>query len=284
MNNETPQLPELTLGFTRGIAPSKWVRRWQAVSPEQALTIVPFAKPYGRPGNSDEFDMVLERTAPGLEPAGCAQSADPSAQGASSARPTGARHALKLYDEAVALVLPKDHELASEESVALADLAAIRLLDHPDHSPQWPAADPWEDPAWMPANPRAALQLVATGLGGVLLPAPLARHITDKQAHAVIRVTEPIAGATIWATWLVDRDAADMQQLAGVLRGRTARSSRGADHTRATEAAQAAKAQKRQQPAKAKPKLKPNSRGAQLQAATEKREREKAERRRAKRK
>ncbi|UTX52686.1 LysR substrate-binding domain-containing protein [Leucobacter aridicollis] len=261
---------EIQLGFTRGVAPSKWVRRWNAISPEQPLSIVPFPKPYGRPEHAADFDMILERTAPGGTPVG----ADDGA--------ARTHHALRLYDEAVALVLPKGHDFTGRESVSIADLAEVRLLDHPDHAPDWPAAEAWEDPAWMPVDVHAALDIVATGLGGILMPAPLARHIVDKHAHLTVRLEEPIVGGSIWASWPVERDAPDMQHLAGVMRGRTARSSRGAQ----ADAQTAPKEPKRrQQPkAKAKPKLKPNSRGAQLQAAAEKREREKAERRRAKRK
>lgn len=283
-DDQTTGPAKILLGFTRGVAPSKWERRWNAISPERQLTIVPFPEPYGRPEGADEFDMTLERTAPGSAPVGSAS------EGSTT------HHALRLYDEALALVLPKGHELKGSESVSLADLADVRILDHPNHAPDWPAAEPWADPAWMPTDIHAALEIVATGLGGILMPAPLARHIIDKHSHIAIRLAEPIAGGTVWASWRVERDAPDMQHLAGVMRGRTARSSRAsADdasggsasgrHSKAEKAAKAGKTGNRQaQPAKAKAKLKPNSRGAQLQAATEKREREKAARRKAKRK
>lgn len=275
MNEEAPGTTEITLGFTRGVAPSKWVKRWMVVSPEQPLTIVPFPRPYGRPGNSDGYDMLLERTAPGATPAGATGDAERT------------HHALRLYTEALALVLPKGHDLAGEESISLAEIAErsdVRILDHPNHAPEWPAAETWEDPAWMPADLRGALEIVATGLGGILMPAPLARHIIDKHSHISIRVSDPVPGGEIWASWRVDRDAPDVQHLAGVMRGRTARSSRSSEHNAENAAAAAARAPKRQpQPQKKQPKLNPNSRGAQLQAAKEKREREKAERRRSKR-
>ena len=270
MNEATATPPEITLGFTRGVSPSKWVRRWEAITPEQPLTIVPFPQPYGRPDGAEEFDMVLERTSPGAQPAG-------SVEGDAKTH-----HAVRLYDEAVAVVLPKGHDLTGRDSVSLAELAGTRILDHPHHAPEWPAAEPWEDPAWMPADIRGALELVATGLGGILMPAPLARHITDKHSHVTIRLSDPLLGGTVWASWRVERDAPDLQHLAGVMRGRTARSSRSAEHHEQAKAA--VQSPKRTQPQKPKPKLKANSRGAQLQAATEKREREKAARRKAKRK
>lgn len=265
---ETPETPPILLGFTRGVAPSKWVRRWEAISPDRPLTIVPFSKPYGRPGSAGDFDMILERTAPGKSPLGTDGPAERT------------HHALRLYDEAVAVVLPKGHDLTGSESVTLSELEGVRLLDHPDHAPEWPEPEPWADPEWRPKDIAAALELVATGLGGILMPAPLARHITDKHQHVTIRVSDALVGGTVWASWLVERDAPDVQHLAGVMRGRTARSSRTAE----TPAEAEARAPKRPKPAqKKKPKLNPNSRGAQLQAAKEKREREQAERRKAKR-
>lgn len=273
MNEHTPEhtpgIPPILLGFTRGVAPSKWVRRWEAIAPDRPLTIVPFATPYGRAKDADEHDMLLERTAPGEAPRGTNEDEGRT------------HHAMRLYEEAVALVLPKGHDLGDRETISLAEIGDVRILDHPNHSPAWPAAEPWADPTWMPRNIAAALELVATGLGGILMPAPLARHITDKHKHVSLRIIDPIPGGSVWASWRVERDAPDVQHLAGVMRGRTARSSRTAE---ATPAEAAARAPKQQQPAqKKKPKLNPNSRGAQLQAATEKREREKAERRKAKR-
>ena len=264
--------PAMRLGFARGIAPSKWERRWlEAVG--RPLELRPIEVAFGWTAGSDRVDVMLERAHPGEPPEG----SDGEAQ---------SRHAVRLYTEAIALVVPIDHELAESEGVAISDLSLVRLLDHPDHSSEWPAAEPWDDPSWKPADAYAALRLVATGIGAILLPRPLARHLASKKEHAVIPLLgEPLAGTTVWASWDIDRDAADVQQLAGILRGRTARSSRpAADGPAANATAEPTrpKTPRAPQPA-AKKKLKPNSRGAQLAAAKEKAEREKAARRRAKR-
>lgn len=270
----------IILGFTRGVAPSKWEKRWKQAMPTVTLELVPVATPFGRPQNGD-FDAMIERVAPGAQP----ESSDPDDA-------SRTHHALKLYEESVALVVPIDHELAELTEIRVSDIGLIRLLDHPDHSPEWPAPEPWAEQEWMPKNIAAALALVATGLGGILAPLPLARHIGDKRQHALLRVVsddestdQPLPGTTVWASWRLERDAADVQQLAGILRGRTARSSRGGSAAEAIEHAKTApKARTQQQPAKKKPKLKPNSRGAQLAAAREKAERAKAAKRNAKKK
>lgn len=274
----------IQLGFTRGVAPSKWAARWARAVPERPLELIPFAHPFGRPSDAGQ-DMLLERAAPGERPLG----SDPRESHRT-------HHALRLYEEAVALVLPADHELAELSEIPAVDLALVPLLDHPQHPDSWPAATPWSDPSWMPRGLPEALALVSTGIGGVLAPLPLARHLVDKRAHAVLRVVadgDHLPGTTIWASWRVERDAPDVQQLAGILRGRTARSSRtgagSADGKGAagsggsssgTSGAKSTNAAKT--PAKKKPVLKPNSRGAQLAAAREKAEREKAARRKAK--
>lgn len=263
--------PPLRLGFTRGTAPSKWARRWRQAG-GGPLELVPVEQAFGRdpsPLDGGPLDVMLERSHPGEQPEG-------------SAETDRTRHAVRLYTEGVALVVPTDHELAAEESVEVRDLALVTLLDHADHAAEWPAAEPWADPSWRPATPVAALELVATGAGAILLPLPLARHLVSKREHAIVPLSgEPrLAGTTIWATWALERDAGDVQQLAGIMRGRTARSSRPAAGA-ASGAAPEPKAQKpaRQKPVSKKPGPKPGSRGAQLAAAREKAERAKALRR-----
>lgn len=269
------ETPALRLGFARGIAPSKWAARWRIVQPAIPLELTPLNLTFGGPKDPAPYDVIIERAAPGQRPAG-------TEQRAGSRDPDPTRHALRLYTEAIALVLPIDHELAEQEQVTVSDLSLVKLIDHPDHSPEWPEAEPWHDPSWMPRNAVAALELVATGAGAMLLPQLLARHIGDKRRHAVLRVIgEPaLAGSTVWATWSIERDDADVQQLVGVMRGRTARSSRPAATVEEPTSAEPKPRPAQQKPAK-KTKLKANSRGAQLAAAREKVERAKAEKRKA---
>lgn len=209
-------LPNIQLGFVRGVAPSKWAERWARAVPEQELELVPVD--LHQVANAREtLDLLLERVAHGAVPLG----SDDSIR---------SRHAMRLYEEKVALVVSADHELATQDSVSLDDLALVNLLEHPDHLPEWPKAQAWKNPSWMPKNAKATLELVATGLGGALMAQPLARHLSEKRVHAVVPVvngdTSLLPGTEIWASWRVERDGNDVQHLVGVLRGRTARSSR----------------------------------------------------------
>lgn len=209
-------LPTIQLGFVRGVAPSKWADRWARAVPEQPLELVPVDL-HEVATARETLDVLLERVPHGATPIG-------------SGDMIRSRHAMQLYEEKVALVVPADHELAKRESVDLDELALVALIDHPDHLAEWPKAQEWKDPSWMPKNAKKTLELVATGLGGALMAQPLARHLSEKRSHAVIPVvdgaTSLLPGTEIWATWRVERDGNDVQHLVGVLRGRTARSSR----------------------------------------------------------
>ena len=277
----------IRLGFARGIAPSKWADRFAAAFPERRLELVPVDTAYGRGGASrddvdrahvndtetvefETVDVMLERTLPGRSPEGVDQ---------------GSRRAIGLYVETIALVVPAEHELAEVGSIEVSEVSLVTLIDHPWHAPEWPAAEPWVDPVHMPQRLTGALALVSTGLGGVLAPRTLARHLGNKREQTIVTLTgEPILpGTTVWATWDADHDSAHLQDLIGVLRGRTARSSRGGtpDSTPQASASKAHGSKPRTQTRKATPsKLDPKSRGAQLAQAQERARRAKRDRKR----
>ena len=70
------------------------------------------------------------------------------------------------------------------------------------------------------------VELVAAGTGHAILPHGVARLHHRKDVVA-IPVTDA-APTRIALVWRVERDDADIQEFVGVVRGRTARSSRGA--------------------------------------------------------
>ncbi|MCB1274262.1 MAG: LysR family transcriptional regulator [Leucobacter sp.] len=243
-------MPALRVGFARGVAPGKWARRWEEATGSR-LELVPLPA-----RGTHGFDLVLERVDPGALP-----------QGANS--PEASRRAVRLYEESVAIVVAADHELADERRAGLDALQLVTLLAHPHHAPAWPAPEPWADPSWMPRDAAAALKLVASGAGAILLPLPLARHLSSKREHAVLPLDAELPGTEIWASWAIERDAPDMQQLVGILRGRTARSGRGSAGTgqSANGQGQPERPNRAAQPAAKKKPLPKHSRGAQLAAA-----------------
>jgi DNA-binding transcriptional LysR family regulator len=132
-------------------------------------------------------------------------------------------HVIALWEELAVAVLPKDHPLADAESLTLADLEGEPLA---------------------PAQPDAAMtvELVAAGTGHAILPHGLARLHHRRDVVAVPLTDAP--PTRIALVWRVERDDADIQELVGVVRGRTARSSRrdGDDEDAAAPAKPTAKA------------------------------------------
>lgn len=203
----------LRLAFVRGTSPNKWATRWQQFEAHAPLVLI--ALDVNRVPDAttlEPHDVLLERVDSGVSAA------------------TSDRHAVRLYVEDVALVISKDHELAGESLIEADELSLVQLIHHPDHSPEWPAAAPWPAATLSPPprDVQQALDLVAAGDSGALLPLPLARQLTNGREHAVVRVAEgeTAPGTEIWASWAVERDDDEVQALIGVMRGRTPRSSR----------------------------------------------------------
>lgn len=216
VDHAASRAPVLRLGFVRGVEPNTWAERWRATT-GVPLELVPLTTT--RTAQTAQVDVMLERVAPEARPNGALATAETPAH----------RHAVRLYDEAIALVVAKDHELAQERSVDADALALVSLIVHPHHLPTWPAPDPWLDPAWAPTTIEETLELVATGAGAALMPAPLAKHASNKRLHAVLRIDDtqpPLAGTQVWATWEIERDDDDVQRLIGIFRGRRVTSSR----------------------------------------------------------
>lgn len=116
-------------------------------------------------------------------------------------------HAIPLWEEVAVAVLPKDHPLADADALELADLAdEPRAPEHGD--------------------PAMTVELVAAGTGWAILPHSLAR-LHHRRDVVAIPVTDA-APTRIALVWRVERDDDDIQEFVGVVRGRTARSSRGA--------------------------------------------------------
>jgi DNA-binding transcriptional LysR family regulator len=117
--------------------------------------------------------------------------------------PTGL-NVIPLYREVAVVVVSKDHVIAAVDSVTLADLDGEQLLPDP-----------------------AAFDLVAAGVGILVLPHSIARLESRKDL-----VSRPVTDAPqtqVALAWLADPGgdlAANIEEFVGIVRGRTARSSR----------------------------------------------------------
>lgn len=135
-----------------------------------------------------------------------------------------ALHVIPLYLETTVVVVPKDHAVAAVEEVEVADLADEDVFEPLDEVLAW-GERPGQPAFTRPETTAGAIELVASGTGVLLLPQSLARlhHRKDLTYRAVTDAPQ----SQIGLAWL-DAETTDlMEELIGIVRGRTANSSRG---------------------------------------------------------
>ncbi|TDK24632.1 LysR family transcriptional regulator [Arthrobacter crusticola] len=114
---------------------------------------------------------------------------------------------IPLYEEQAVVVSSKEHEISLYDEVPLAELEAENLLDVAECG-----------------GPAGAVEVAASGAGVVVLPMSLAR--LHARRDAVHRPVPELPGTTIGIAWLEGNDSQDVEEFIGIVRGRTARSSR----------------------------------------------------------
>jgi DNA-binding transcriptional LysR family regulator len=133
-------------------------------------------------------------------------------------------HAIPLYTETTVVVVPKDHVITAADEVTLADVAD-EVLFHPlDDVFGWDA--PPGEPAFeRPATTEDAVELVAAGVGLLVVPQSLARlhHRRDLAYRPV--VDAPQSGVAL--SWPEEATTELVEDFIGIVRGRTVNSSRG---------------------------------------------------------
>ena len=187
------------VGFVTGATPDKWAAAWRERYPREPLDLVPVGETEQEALLRDgSVDMALVRLP--VERDGL--------------------HAISLYDELPVVVAALDHLVAAADEVTLADLVDEQLV-LPHRSGWRPAAPQLE---WPPMTEREAVETVAAGTGIAILPMSVARlhHRKDVVSRPVV----DLAPTTVALAWLVERDDDRTQRFVGVVRGRTARSSR----------------------------------------------------------
>lgn len=216
----TPTNPAvLRVAFVPGVMPDRWARRWRERNQRVPLDLVPIPL-------ADQLHVL-----------------DSGRAEMCFLRLPVARndlHLVRLYAEEVCVVAGADHPIAAFPEISLADLAGEQLFEAPD-SVASPAAGltPVDAPDLSTAQ---AVEAVAAGTGVVLLPRSVARlhHRKDVVACRVIDIDPaPVALAWLREAVATDREAV-RQDFVGVVRGRTARSTRDAAPVRTTRRAKPA--------------------------------------------
>ncbi|WP_037914434.1 LysR substrate-binding domain-containing protein [Actinacidiphila yeochonensis] len=202
MTDQEPQ-PPFRLAYVPGATPAKWVGIWRERLPHVPLDLV----------------AVPAAEAPAVLLAGGAEAGIvrlPVDRTALSAIP--------LYTEATVVVVPKDHVVSAVDEVAVADLADEVVL-HPMDD-----VLPWERPPGRPALERPAttedaIELVAAGIGLLVVPQSLAR--LHHRRDLVYRPVVDAPGSDVALSWPEDRHTDLVEQFIGIVRGRTVNSTRG---------------------------------------------------------
>ncbi|MDJ0316673.1 substrate-binding domain-containing protein [Arthrobacter antibioticus] len=209
-----PEFRELTVTFVPGVTPGKWIHRWQERMPDVPLVSHPV--PETRQLDSvraGEVDMAFVRL---------------------PVDKTGL-HVIPLYSELSVVVAPKDHPIAAFDELDVADLADEYLLADPDDFPQWrdissEIAAGTRKPLPPMAGIEEALDLVEAGLGILILPMSVGRHYSRKTLRS--RLLHGVPETSIGLAWIDNPvplsadDEAVIQEFIGVVRGRSANSSR----------------------------------------------------------
>ena len=199
--------PAFRVGFVPGVTPDKWARIWAERMPRRSLELVPVG---------DRDGVALVRSG---ELAMCFVRLPVDRDGL---------HLIPLYDEQPVVMVAKEHPVAAYDEIDVTDLADEHLLQDPDTVPEWrDVATEVRDGSRYPVpemSLREAVESVAADAGIVVVPMSLARlHHRKDVVHV------PVTGVPttkVGLTWLVDNDDERVQTFIGVVRGRSASSSR----------------------------------------------------------
>jgi DNA-binding transcriptional LysR family regulator len=190
---------DLRVGFVTGTTPDKWVRAWRERRPEQ-LTLVPVSEEeQERVVRDGAVDLALVRL-----PVDTAE-----------------LHCVRLYDEVPVVVAGREHLVAAADVVSLGDLTDEQLVR--PHASGWTPSAAQLD--WPPMTEREAIETVAAGTGIVVVPMSVAR--LHHRKDVVQRVVTDLPPTTVALVWRRDRDDDTTQAFVGVVKGRTANTSRG---------------------------------------------------------
>ncbi|GAB3301879.1 LysR family transcriptional regulator substrate-binding protein [Parasphingorhabdus pacifica] len=195
--------PSFTLAYVPGVTPGKWVRIWNERLPGVSLNLVQVpAAAAADPVRDRSVDAVLLRL--------------PTDR-------TGL-HAIPLYTETTVVVVPKEHLVTAAEEVSGDDLADDIVLHPLDDTLEW-ERPPGQPAIERPATTAAAIELVAAGVGLLVVPQSLARlhHRKDLTYRPVTDAPQ----SRVALSWLEDETTDLMEQFIGIVRGRTVNSTRG---------------------------------------------------------
>ena len=191
------------VAFVAGVSPDKWASRWRARLPETPLDLTMVEK--------DEQRAVLD---------------DGRASVSFVRLPVDRNglHLIPLYAEVSVAVVSVEDELSLLDELTVADLAGSQLVTDPAELPAWSEVATVERLPFPEMTAKDAIEVVASGTGVAVLPMSVARlhHRKDVVARVLTDGPEHPVGIA----WLRDDDDPRIETFVGIVRGRTANSSR----------------------------------------------------------
>ena len=133
-------------------------------------------------------------------------------------------HTIPLYTETTVAVVPKEHVITATEEATLADLADEIVLHPQDDTLPWPGDRPGRTAAHSPATTAEAIELVAAGVGLLVVPQSLAR--LHHRRDLTYRPLTDAPGSGVGLAWPDAENTELMEEFIGIVRGRTVNSSR----------------------------------------------------------
>jgi DNA-binding transcriptional LysR family regulator len=195
------------VAFVPGVTPDRWARVWAERLPGSPLELRPVAEDAQtavlHDGRADMCFVRLPVDRDGL-------------------------HVIPLYDEVPVVVVAKGHFVEAADEVTLADLADEHLVQDPDTVPGWrDVATEIRDGSRVDVpriTTRQAVETVAAGVGIVIVPLSVAR--LHHRKDVVHRPVADLPLVPVGLAWPVDSEDDRTETFIGIVRGRTARSSR----------------------------------------------------------
>ncbi|MDS0136528.1 MULTISPECIES: substrate-binding domain-containing protein [unclassified Amycolatopsis] len=191
------------LAYVPGATPAKWVRTWGERVPEVPLTLVPVEA-------ADATGLLRAR--------------DADAALLRSPIDRDGLHAIPLYTETTVVVVPKDHLIAAADEVSTEDLADEVVLHPVDDTLSWETW-PGRPAVSRPETTADAIELVAAGVGVLVVPQSLAR--LHHRRDLTYRPVGDAPQSSVALSWLEEETTDLMEQFIGIVRGRTVNSTRG---------------------------------------------------------
>ncbi|WDG17702.1 LysR family substrate-binding domain-containing protein [Microbacterium sp. Clip185] len=200
-----PPIPEgpFRLGAIPGATPGKWIDIWQERMPSTTLELVPLEVAAQEEAlQSGRVDAALVR--PPVD--------------------TERWHLIRLYEETIVVAFSADSHLAAGDELTPEDLEGEVLVVPADDVLDPHIASTLAPAFAAPRTTADAIEIVASGVGIVIVPMSLARlhHRKDVEYRAL----SGAAPAPVGFAWPREDASPLVDTFIGILRGRTAQSSR----------------------------------------------------------